>query len=51
MPLLQVKLIEGVFSTEQKRQMIEKLTETMVSIEGEKMARRHLHHRRRGEER
>ena len=37
MPLLQVKLIEGVFSTEQKRQMIEKLTETMVSIEGENM--------------
>ena len=37
MPLLQVKLIEGVFSAEQKRQMIEKLTETMVSIEGENM--------------
>ena len=37
MPLVQVKLIEGVFSTEQKQQMIEKLTETMVSIEGENM--------------
>ena len=37
MPLLQVKLIEGVFSAEQKRQLIEKLTETMVSIEGENM--------------
>ncbi len=37
MPLLQVKLIEGVFSAEQKRQMIEKLTETMVSIECENM--------------
>jgi 4-oxalocrotonate tautomerase len=37
MPLVQVKLIEGVFSAEQKRQMIEKLTETMVSIEGENM--------------
>ena len=37
MPLLQVKLIEGVFSAEQKRQMIEKLTETMLSIEGENM--------------
>ena len=37
MPLLQVKLIEGVFSAKQKRQMIEKLTETMVAIEGENM--------------
>lgn len=37
MPLVQVKLIEGVFSSEQKQQMIEKLTDTMVSIEGENM--------------
>ena len=37
MPFVQVKLIEGVFSAEQKRQMVEKLTETMVSIEGENM--------------
>ena len=37
MPLVQVKLIEGVFSHLQKRQMIEKLTEAMVSIEGENM--------------
>jgi 4-oxalocrotonate tautomerase len=37
MPLLNVKVIEGVFSDAQKRQIIEKLTETMVSIEGEKM--------------
>ena len=37
MPLVQVKLIEGVFSDEQKQQMIEQLTETMVSIEGERM--------------
>jgi 4-oxalocrotonate tautomerase len=36
-PLVQVKLIAGVFSSEQKRQMIEKLTDTMVSIEGENM--------------
>ena len=35
MPLVQVKLIEGVFSEAQKRQMIEALTETMVAIEGE----------------
>jgi 4-oxalocrotonate tautomerase len=37
MPLLQVKLIEGVFSDTQKREMIHKLTDVMVSIEGEKM--------------
>lgn len=37
MPLLNVKVIEGVFTDAQKRQMIEKLTETMVSIEGENM--------------
>ena len=37
MPLIQVKLIEGVFSEEQRREIIERLTDTMVSIEGEKM--------------
>jgi 4-oxalocrotonate tautomerase len=37
MPLVQVKLIEGVFSDAQKQQMIRKLTEAMVSIEGENM--------------
>ena len=37
MPLVNVKLIEGVFSTEQKHEIIERLTETMVSIEGENM--------------
>lgn len=37
MPLLSVKLIEGVFSAEQKHQMITRLTETMVEIEGENM--------------
>ena len=37
MPLVQVKLIEGVFSKEQKQQMIQKLTDAMVSIEGENM--------------
>jgi 4-oxalocrotonate tautomerase len=35
MPLLNVKLIEGVFSEAQKRDMIAKLTDTMVAIEGE----------------
>ena len=37
MPLVQVKLIEGVFSTAQKQEIIKKLTDTMVSIEGENM--------------
>ena len=37
MPFVQVKVIEGVFTSDQKRQMIEKLTDTMVSIEGENM--------------
>jgi 4-oxalocrotonate tautomerase len=37
MPLINVKLIEGVFTTEQKQEMIRKLTDTMVSIEGENM--------------
>jgi 4-oxalocrotonate tautomerase len=37
MPFIQVKLIEGVFSHEQKQEMVRKLTDTMVSIEGENM--------------
>jgi 4-oxalocrotonate tautomerase len=37
MPLIQVKLIESVFTETQKREMVRKLTDTMVSIEGENM--------------
>ncbi|MGZ4960994.1 MAG: tautomerase family protein [Limisphaerales bacterium] len=37
MPLINVKLIEGVFSPEQKREMVRNLTDTMVAIEGENM--------------
>ena len=37
MPLINVKVIEGVFTAEQKQEMVRKLTDTMVSIEGEKM--------------
>jgi 4-oxalocrotonate tautomerase len=37
MPLVQVKLIEGIFSDAQKQEMIRKLTDAMVSIEGEPM--------------
>jgi 4-oxalocrotonate tautomerase len=36
-PLIQVKLIEEVFTPAQKREMITKLTDAMVSIEGERM--------------
>jgi 4-oxalocrotonate tautomerase len=37
MPLIEVKLIQGVFDAEKKKQMISKLTDAMVSIEGENM--------------
>jgi len=30
MPLVEVKLIKGVFSEDQKQEMIHKITETMV---------------------
>jgi len=36
-PLVQVKVIEGVFDEAQKRAMVERLTEAMVEIEGESM--------------
>lgn len=37
MPLINIRLIEGVFTPSQKTEMIRKLTDTMVSIEGENM--------------
>ena len=37
MPLVEVKVIEGVFSGDQKRQIIEGVTEAMVAIEGESL--------------
>lgn len=37
MPFINVKLIEGVFTSEQKSEIIRKLTDTMVGIEGEAM--------------
>jgi 4-oxalocrotonate tautomerase len=37
MPLINVKLIDGVFTSDQKTQIIERLTDAMVSIEGENM--------------
>jgi len=35
MPLINVKVIEGVFTPAQKQEMVRKLTDAMVSIEGE----------------
>lgn len=35
MPLIQVKVIEGVFSKEEKREIVKRLTDAMVSVEGE----------------
>jgi 4-oxalocrotonate tautomerase len=37
MPFVQVKLIEGVFTPDQKQEMLTRITETMVDIEGEAM--------------
>ncbi len=37
MPFVNVKVIKGVFSSDQKQDMIAKLTDTMVGIEGEAM--------------
>lgn len=35
MPLAIIKVIEGVFSGEEKQRMIEKVSEAMISVEGE----------------
>jgi 4-oxalocrotonate tautomerase len=37
MPLVNVKVIEGVFTDAQKQEMVRRLTDTMVDIEGENM--------------
>ena len=37
MPLINVKLIEGVFNDTQKKKMVTDITEAMVAIEGETM--------------
>ncbi len=37
MPFVNVKVIEGVFSASQKQDMVRRLTDTMVEIEGENM--------------
>lgn len=37
MPLVTIDLIEDVFTPEQKKEIIEKVTEAMISVEGEAM--------------
>ena len=37
MPFINVKLIEDVFTPDQKQEIVQRLTDTMVSIEGENM--------------
>ena len=37
MPFINVKVIEGVFTVEQKREIAQRLSETMIEIEGESM--------------
>jgi 4-oxalocrotonate tautomerase len=37
MPLVDIQLIKGVFTPEQKKSMISKVTDAMVAVEGEPM--------------
>jgi 4-oxalocrotonate tautomerase len=37
MPFVEIKLIDGVFDTEEKAEMVRAVTEAMVSVEGEAM--------------
>ena len=37
MPLVQVHAIKNVFTKEQKQELLRKITDAMVSVEGEKM--------------
>jgi 4-oxalocrotonate tautomerase len=37
MPFIEVKVIEGVFTHPQKKEIVERLTDAMVQIEGENM--------------
>ncbi len=37
MPLVDIHVIKGVFTADQKADMISKVTDAMVSIEGEKL--------------
>ena len=40
MPLANIKVIEGVFDDAEKRQIIEKVTEALIAVEGEGLRER-----------
>jgi 4-oxalocrotonate tautomerase len=42
MPLANIKVIKGVFSGDEKHRMIEKVTEALVSVEGENLREKTL---------
>ncbi len=42
MPLATIKVIEGVFSSNEKQRMIEKVAEAMISVEGENLREKTL---------
>lgn len=46
MPLINVKIIENVFTAQQNREVVERLTDAMVTIEGENMRSVTWGHRR-----
>lgn len=35
MPFIDIKVIEGAFSPEEKREMVERVSEALIAIEGE----------------
>ena len=37
MPLIQVKVVAGVFTTSQKQDIIERLTDALVEVQGENL--------------
>ena len=37
MPLIQVKVVAGVFTTTQKQEIIERLTDALVGVQGENL--------------
>ena len=39
MPLIQIKVIKGVFTAPQKQEIVERLTEAMVEVQGENLRR------------
>ena len=35
MPFIDIKVIEGVFTAEEKREMVERVSEALIAVEGE----------------